>query len=128
MCGIALVAGAQGPADFPDLLTLLQRRGPDSQSSVQIPLAQTEMTVMASLLQLRGSTPSSCPLTHVSGAVLAFNGEVFGGLQVPVGTSDAATLLQALCGIPGLLLSNSWGSHQRTMHIRAARPVHLTHV
>ncbi|KAJ9510727.1 hypothetical protein QJQ45_027646 [Haematococcus lacustris] len=100
MCGIALVAGAQGPADFPDLLTLLQRRGPDSQSSVQIPLPQTEMTVMASLLQLRGSTPSSCPLTHVSGAVLAFNGEVFGGLQVPVGTSDAATLLQALCGIP----------------------------
>jgi hypothetical protein len=50
----------------------------------------------ASLLQLRGSSPSTSPLQDSSGNVLCFNGEVFGGLDVPEGGNDGKCLLAAL--------------------------------
>lgn len=53
------------------------------------------------MLQLRGAAPSSnphaCPATCT---VLVFNGEVFGGLEVPRGANDGQLLLGAL-GAPG---------------------------
>ena len=50
----------------------------------------------ASLLQLRGSCPSTSPLTDTSGNVLCFNGEVYGGLDIPPGGNDGKCLAAAL--------------------------------
>jgi asparagine synthetase B (glutamine-hydrolysing) len=52
----------------------------------------------ASLLQLRGSSPSTSPLQDSSGNVLCFNGEVFGGLDLAEGGNDGNALLAALQG------------------------------
>jgi hypothetical protein len=54
------------------------------------------LQLAASLLQLRGSSPSTSPLQDSSGNVLCFNGEVFGGLDVPDGGNDGKCLLAAL--------------------------------
>ncbi len=54
------------------------------------------MLLGATLLQLRGSIPSTCPLQDSHGNVLAFNGEIFGGMTVPSGCNDGHALLDAL--------------------------------
>lgn len=74
-----------------------------------MPLADSFLLIQGSLLQLRGEAPSVSPLVHgaadastdqpqAPASVLAFNGEVFGGLDVPQGCNDAQTLLGALTG------------------------------
>lgn len=50
----------------------------------------------ASLLQLRGTSPSTSPLQDINGNVLCFNGEVFSGLNIPEGGNDGKALLAAL--------------------------------
>lgn len=51
----------------------------------------------ASLLQLRGSSPSSSPLQDSSsGSVLCFNGEIFAGLEISESANDGKALLAAL--------------------------------
>lgn len=55
-----------------------------------------QLHLAASLLQLRGSTPSTSPLQDSQGNVLCFNGEVFSGLQIPPGGNDGKALLAAL--------------------------------
>lgn len=57
---------------------------------------QLHLALSASLLQLRGTHPSTSPLMAPDGSVLCFNGEVFGGLEVPPGANDAQALLAAL--------------------------------
>ena len=54
-------------------------------------------TSLGSLLQLRGSTPSASPLVSVRGNVLAFSGEIFGGVAGAASgaENDAAALLAA---------------------------------
>lgn len=56
---------------------------------------------MASLLQLRGFSPASCPLKDGHGSVLAYNGEIFGGLPVQPGQNDGQQLLAALGSADG---------------------------
>lgn len=56
----------------------------------------------ASLLQLRGSQLAAVPLLDADSAdCLCFNGEVFGGLNVPEGHNDGVVLFQALRQAPG---------------------------
>ena len=56
-----------------------------------------QLHLAASLLQLRGVHAASAPLQAPStGSVLCFNGEVFGGLEVPPGRNDGDVLLHAL--------------------------------
>lgn len=68
-----------------------------------------QLHLAASLLQLRGNSPSTSPLADANGNVLCFNGEVFGGLEVPEGSNDGQCLLAALAAlqeveqVPGLL-------------------------
>lgn len=50
----------------------------------------------ASLLQLRGDSPSTSPLQDSDGNILCFNGEIFSGLDIPAGGNDGKTLLTAL--------------------------------
>jgi hypothetical protein len=48
-------------------------------------------------LQLRGTAPTTNPHVDAAGNLLAFNGEVFGGLQgLAPGGNDGAALLAAL--------------------------------
>ncbi|KAF8064596.1 Asnsd1 [Scenedesmus sp. PABB004] len=94
MCGILLVASdaaEQEPATD-DLEPALRRRGPDALGTHQVTVpcpgagGALRLRLAASLLQLRGAAaaPPACPLSCASsGGVLAFNGEVFGGLAVP---------------------------------------------
>lgn len=56
-----------------------------------------QLHLAASLLQLRGVHAASAPLEAPStGSVLCFNGEIFGGLEVPPGHNDGDVLLRAL--------------------------------
>lgn len=50
----------------------------------------------ASLLQLRGSTPSTSPLRDANGNILCFNGEIFGGLDMAASSNDGKCLLAGL--------------------------------
>jgi hypothetical protein len=50
----------------------------------------------ASLLQLRGDSPSTSPLQDRDGNILCFNGEIFSGLDIPAGGNDGKALLAAL--------------------------------
>jgi len=65
--------------------------------------------LVASLLQLRGAADEP-PLRRADdGSLLCFNGEVFGGLDVPDGLNDGAALLRALttagAAVPAVLSS-----------------------
>lgn len=62
------------------------------------PHAAARLLLAASLLQLRGAARvARCPLVApATGAVLCFNGELFGGLAVPGGANDGEALLAAL--------------------------------
>lgn len=50
----------------------------------------------ASLLQLRGTSPSTSPLADAQGNTLCFNGEIFAGLDFLQGGNDGKALLAAL--------------------------------
>ena len=54
------------------------------------------LTFTGSLLQLRGREPISTPLYDDNSNVLLWNGEIFGGLDVPIGSSDSHVLFHAL--------------------------------
>ncbi|XP_073115912.1 uncharacterized protein [Elaeis guineensis] len=55
-----------------------------------------ELNFLGATLQLRGISPAFQPLVDVSGNILVFNGEIFGGLHVDVDSSDSETFLHAL--------------------------------
>ncbi|KAG2486956.1 hypothetical protein HYH03_014453 [Edaphochlamys debaryana] len=113
MCGIALACEAAkssaGHGLEEELLPGLRARGPDHLGSWQGPAASGSLclTLVASLLQLRGAQPGACPWVGPRGHVLCFNGEVFGGLEVPPGANDGERLLEALAAagdeVPRLL-------------------------
>lgn len=90
----------QQPQDNASQLQLPPQPGHDSDSSSRSAVTVV-MHLVASLLQLRGSSSGTCPLVDPKdGNVLVFNGEVFGGLEVPRGANDGAVLLEALAA-PG---------------------------
>ena len=63
----------------------------------QVPLGPgAALELRGSLLQLRGSAVGQTPLVDDRGNVLLFNGEIFGGLDVPRGANDGRCLLAAL--------------------------------
>eukprot|EP00198_Chlamydomonas_reinhardtii_P011513 XP_001700850.1 predicted protein [Chlamydomonas reinhardtii] len=107
MCGIALelLHAAQlgdGPSAVailrPALETGLHARGPDHLGTQQVDaaLGHAVLRLTATLLQLRGRHPCVSPSISEQGHVLCFNGEIFGGLDVPPGTNDGARLLREL--------------------------------
>lgn len=57
---------------------------------------ELSLYMAASLLQLRGDSPSTSPLQDSDGNVLCFNGEIFTGLDIPAGGNDGKALLAAL--------------------------------
>jgi asparagine synthetase B (glutamine-hydrolysing) len=71
-----------------------------SSSSTSTAACCLSLHMAASLLQLRGSSPSTSPLSDAQGNTLCFNGEVFSGLDIPQGGNDGKALLAALQQAP----------------------------
>jgi asparagine synthetase B (glutamine-hydrolysing) len=92
--GAAVEPDAEVPAEF---VPGMRRRGPDHLGALGAPLPGGGTLLLASsLLQLRGAEPVRTPLAAPGGGVLCFNGQVFGGLDVPPGANDGQLLLDAL--------------------------------
>lgn len=88
--GVPLLAYMQATVNCPQLQ---QCQGSDGSHDT---LLHLHLHLAASLLQLRGSQPSTSPLVDEQGNVLCFNGEVFGGLDVAPGSNDGKAVLAAL--------------------------------
>ncbi|XP_078177668.1 asparagine synthase family protein isoform X2 [Carex rostrata] len=120
MCGIALVlSGGEVQERNPSLEELqssLLRRGPDRLGLARVFLfrdgevviktevegkekkkgCDVELCLIGAELQLRGVNAISQPLISPSGNILIFNGEIFGGIEVPHEKNDAESLLYEL--------------------------------
>ncbi|CAF2090534.1 unnamed protein product [Brassica napus] len=106
-----------------DVKSVLSQRGPDSVGEKKILLQPTcaqepvtlsvfeagegtcnlenattsgELHFIGSTLQLRGTSPIIQPLVDSSGNILAYNGEVFGGIELSSFDNDTEVLLEAL--------------------------------
>ncbi|WZZ73909.1 hypothetical protein YC2023_085279 [Brassica napus] len=106
-----------------DVKSALSQRGPDSVGEKKILLQPTcaqepvtlsffeateeayklentttsgELHFIGSTLQLRGTTPIIQPLVDSSGNILAYNGEVFGGIELTSYDNDTEVLLKSL--------------------------------
>ncbi|XP_032813164.2 asparagine synthetase domain-containing protein 1 [Petromyzon marinus] len=118
MCGIFCAVVPHDPAiprpdPLPDRLTrdLLEGRGPDLGGQLTVVAtpddagagtgASFELRFLARVLHLRGDSPEPQPAVDARGNVLLWNGEVFGGLEVPPGESDTSVVLRALAGDGG---------------------------
>ncbi|XVF03184.1 hypothetical protein REPUB_Repub04eG0239300 [Reevesia pubescens] len=55
-----------------------------------------ELVFIGATLQLRGVTPVSQPLVDSSGNILAYNGEMFGGIEVGSDNNDTEILMDSL--------------------------------
>ena len=99
MCGIGLVLSDSGVLDQA-LWQELARRGPDIQTivAVQLPERKCVLSLVGAVLHLRGKEgePTAQPARDADDNLLLWNGEVFGGLDVPDGSSDTRAVLSAL--------------------------------
>lgn len=107
MCGILLVVSARNEvvkeAPLQSFRLGLSRRGPDGAGvwardiGDDVGRAKDEIRLGGSLLQLRGTNPSTSPLVDGEGNVLCFNGEIFSGLErLCLRDNDSKALLRAL--------------------------------
>ncbi|KAM3359178.1 asparagine synthetase domain-containing protein 1 isoform X1 [Capsicum galapagoense] len=55
-----------------------------------------ELQFIGATLQLRGISPIIQPLVDMSGNILVYNGEIFGGIQMSSGSNDTEILMQHL--------------------------------
>nr|XP_016435478.1 PREDICTED: asparagine synthetase domain-containing protein 1-like isoform X2 [Nicotiana tabacum] len=69
-----------------------------------------ELQFVGATLQLRGINPIVQPLTDISGNILVYNGEIFGGIQMSSDSNDTEILMQHL----GLCCSRVSSPHNKT--------------
>ncbi|CAK9785568.1 hypothetical protein CC85DRAFT_284464 [Cutaneotrichosporon oleaginosum] len=94
MCGITLTLGP--PADIPlarSLHAANAARGPDTQGIYARRIGPDLLLLGASVLGLRGQVTAQ---PRVGRGVLAWNGQVFSGLEVDINDNDTACLFTAL--------------------------------
>nr|CAB3223735.1 asparagine synthetase domain-containing protein 1-like [Phallusia mammillata] len=100
MCGIFCLIKSKKTnreEDLGDTLDdVLARRGPDHSGSYKHQNENFAVLFQASVLHMQGEVMQTQPVVSKRGNVLIWNGEVFGGLQVPENKSDTAVLLEAL--------------------------------
>lgn len=90
MCGILLSIGTNGSNELNGLLEAIARRGPDHQMNMEV---EPTVTIHSSVLHLRGSHGTQQqPMQDKNGNILAFNGEIFGGITVDHSQNDAKCL------------------------------------
>ncbi|KAJ3020568.1 Asparagine synthetase domain-containing protein 1 [Thoreauomyces humboldtii] len=80
------------------LLAANALRGPDRHSSRTFIGSGHTVTLHGWTLHLRGNDPILQPVEDDDGNILCFNGEIFGGLDVPDSESDTLILSQTLSG------------------------------
>jgi len=97
-CINGLPQSPQNGLSHQSFLPGLSPRGPDSNSFQKVELGDSSSLFIAgSVLQLRGEAAVPSPLLDDrTGHILAFNGEVFGGLHVSDGQNDSTALFGAL--------------------------------
>ncbi|CAG0920124.1 unnamed protein product [Notodromas monacha] len=103
MCGIFCVISAKNPDDVRvsfEIIdvweSLLESRGPDSKGSQDIDAGCCCLKMAGYVLWQQGQKMTSQPLLDESGNALLWNGNVFGGLEIPPGHSDTEAILQGL--------------------------------
>lgn len=104
MCGILFALSKQRwdeqnaftDEDMEAMRDVLEARGPDAQGVVRRHADGHELCFWATLLQLRGKDSVAVPLESETGSLLAFNGQLFGGIDVKPDENDARRLLQEL--------------------------------
>lgn len=69
-----------------------------------------ELQFIGATLQLRGTSPIVQPLVDMSGNILVYNGEIFGGIQMSSDSNDTEILMQHL----GLCCSHVSSPHNKT--------------
>lgn len=96
MCGIAallrLTTGGGAAASEALVAALvaafhdvLHRRGPDGGGEAAVETPAGLLRLLAHVLHLRGDVMTPQPCANDAGDLLCWNGEVFGGLEVPAG-------------------------------------------
>ncbi|CAN7026404.1 unnamed protein product [Brassica rapa subsp. trilocularis] len=108
---VKCVLSQRGPDSVGEKKILLQPKLPTcAQESVSISVFEAgegtcnlenttssgELHFIGSTLQLRGTTPILQPLVDSSGNILAYNGEVFGGIELSSYDNDTEVLLKSL--------------------------------
>ncbi|KAJ9079537.1 hypothetical protein DSO57_1034493 [Entomophthora muscae] len=126
MCGVLFILGVVPPSsdpevsdqpalaaffsrltshDIPEMNAMLSNRGPDVSSfgsalySSSAGSPKVLLGFWGHTLFLRGTQATRQPLVHPkTGDMLCWNGEVFGGLEVPLESNDGQTILDLLAG------------------------------
>ena len=115
MCGIGLILGAGTagkltwecdaqqaaqpgpPPSVAEMREELRRRGPDQTGVHRAQFApDVTLDLIGSVLHLRGDVACEQPLIHPNGDALVWNGEIFGGYEVPPAMSDTVYLMGRL--------------------------------
>ncbi|KAI9280048.1 asparagine synthase-domain-containing protein [Sporodiniella umbellata] len=99
MCGIlfSLSNGRSGidPSNWESLKAWNTKRGPDSQMLKQLQIQNHTMQFFSTVLHLRGPAVVPQPFED-SGNILCWNGEAFGGIQVPYNQNDTEVVMSQL--------------------------------
>jgi len=79
-----------------DLAALLQNRGPDAVNTHKLTIENDiKLILISSVLFIRGKGTKQ-PVEDLQGNILMWNGEIFGGLNVPTSESDTNVLMKEL--------------------------------
>ncbi|XP_060576699.1 asparagine synthetase domain-containing protein 1-like [Ruditapes philippinarum] len=102
MCGICLLLFEKENSEKFNLDDILKKsrlcnRGPDKSKDVKIDIAEHLSAVFTGhVLHLRGDEMAVQPAQDSQGNLLLWNGEIFGGINVPESKSDTTVLLELL--------------------------------
>jgi asparagine synthetase B (glutamine-hydrolysing) len=118
MCGIAaLVSLIRDAYDSRRRLSgkiasSIASRGPDASGTIDVTVHNGLITTLfASVLHMRGDECVLQPVVSRDGSVLCWNGEVFGGIDIPQSTSDTAIIMDLLmsCNANGDTMARELG-------------------
>ena len=87
MCGIVCLHVDSGIVD-----ELVRKRGPNSWGRCGV----GSVRFGGAVLHIQGNAPQAQPVEDTDGNLFLWNGEVFGGLDVPPGESDTTTVMRVL--------------------------------
>ncbi|ORX49874.1 hypothetical protein DM01DRAFT_1338005 [Hesseltinella vesiculosa] len=100
MCGILFSVqptGSNLDEQWQTLKAFNTKRGPDAQVQMSVDHGKWTLHFFSSVLHLRGPSTVAQPLQDKhTGDVLCWNGEVFGGLDVPFGSNDTSIVMDML--------------------------------
>ncbi|EMR10398.1 hypothetical protein PNEG_01113 [Pneumocystis murina B123] len=100
MCGIFLMVTRiheDVSEDYNDIIELINVRGPDGSSTIEIIMKEVKLKICCSVLHLRGKGEATLqPLENDQGDLLCWNGEVWNGLGIKFTDNDTIQVMNAL--------------------------------